>query len=84
MIFFNYPKVVDGHRVIKLGTVVSSGLRHLLQYIYTGRYQITTENVIQLAKAAKALRMRKFEMKCWKFIHGAVDEDEESISQGMF
>jgi len=38
------------------------------------------KNVIQLAKAAKALRMRKFEMKCWKFIHGAVDEDDISAT----
>ena len=53
--------------------MTTQGLKHLIQYIYTGRFKISTENVISLAKAAKALKMKKFEMKCWKFIHGEVD-----------
>ena len=43
--------------------------------MYTGRFRITTENVISLAKAAKALKLKSFEQKCWKFIHGEVDDD---------
>ena len=33
--------------------VTVQGIGHLIQYIYTGRFQIKTENVISLAKAAK-------------------------------
>ena len=55
--------IVNGYRIVKLGSVAASGARAILQYIYTGRYDITPENVIQLAKASKLLRMRKFEVK---------------------
>ena len=66
-------QIENGHRIVALGSVTPQGLKHMIQYIYTGRFKISTENVISLAKAAKALRMKTFEMKCWKFIHGEVD-----------
>ena len=49
-------RVEKNHRVISLGSVTPQGLKHLIQYIYTGRFKISTENVISLAKAAKALK----------------------------
>jgi len=36
-------EIVAGYRLVKLGSVSSYGLRSLLQFIYTGRFQITTE-----------------------------------------
>ena len=49
-------RVENNHKVISLGSVTPQGLKHLIQYIYTGRFKISTENVISLAKAAKALK----------------------------
>ena len=63
-----------------LGSSTTSEVEQVLRFIYTGRYEVTAENVIHLAKAAKALKVAQLERICRKFIDKAIEPEKTCMS----
>ena len=61
-------KKTGGFRTIDLGSVTYTEIRQVLKFVYSGECEITTENVINLTKAAKALKVIPMENACWVLV----------------
>ena len=55
-------------------------MRQVLKYIYTGKVEITAESVINLTKAAKALKVLSLERQCWSFIDSSVKPERTCMT----